>query len=126
MGGVGRGCVLQGCTAANWPQSQQPSAFAPTALNVSNWIDSMKDLGVKEAVLTAKHGCGFLLWNTSTTLPGGAPYTYHVPDELNVLQLFSEAMEAAGLGHGFYYSLTNNMFLNVHSHFVRNSTLLLV
>ena len=75
-------------------------------------------------VLTAKHGCGFLLWNTSTRLPGGAPYTYHVPPELNVLQQFSEAMEAAGLGHGFYYSLTNNFFLNVRGHYVQNGTLL--
>ena len=95
-----------GCDAANWAQSSKPASFAPARLNVSNWIESMHALGVQEAVLTAKHGCGFLLWNTSTRLPSGAPYTYHVPPELNVLQQFSEAMEAAGLGHGFYYSLT--------------------
>ena len=33
-------------------------------------------------------------------------------------------MEKAGLGHGFYYSLTNNFYLNVHSHYVQNDTLL--
>lgn len=65
-------------------------------------------------MLTAKHGCGFLLWNTSTTLPSGERYSYHVPPELNVLQQFTDAMEAEGLGHGFYYSLTNNMYLNVY------------
>ena len=43
-----------GCNAANWAQSQKPSSFAPAHLNVSNWIASMRDLGVKEAVLTAK------------------------------------------------------------------------
>lgn len=43
-----------GCNAANWAQSQKPSSFAPARLNVSNWIASMRDLGVKEAVLTAK------------------------------------------------------------------------
>ena len=26
--------------ARNWAQSQKPSAFAPTALNISNWIES--------------------------------------------------------------------------------------
>jgi alpha-L-fucosidase len=31
----------------------------------------MKALGVKKAVLTAKHGCGFLLWDTATKLPDG-------------------------------------------------------
>ena len=113
-----------GCSATNWPQSQHPAAFKPSKLNASQWTVSIKALGVKEAVLTAKHGCGFLLWPTNTTLPDGSPYTYHVPPELNVLQQFSDAMEAAGIGHGFYYSLTNNMFLNVHSHYVQNGSLL--
>ena len=27
--------------------------------------------GAGHAVLTAKHGCGFLLWPTNVTLPGG-------------------------------------------------------
>ena len=84
----------------------------------------MHALGVTEAVLTAKHGCGFLLWNTSTTLPDGSPYAYHVPPELNVLRQFTDAADDAGIGHGFYYSLTNNFYLNVHSHYVSNSTLL--
>jgi alpha-L-fucosidase len=83
----------------------------------------MKALGVKEAVLTAKHGCGFLLWQTNTTLPDGSPYSYHVQD-LDVLQQFSTAMKAAGLGHGFYYSLTNNFFLNIAGHYVSKRPLL--
>jgi alpha-L-fucosidase len=87
-----------GCDASNWKESQQPASFAPDALNVSQWIVSMKALGVKEAVLTAKHGCGFLLWNTSTTLPGGKPYAYHAPTHLDVLQQFTDSMQAAGLG----------------------------
>ena len=77
-----------GCNAANWNSSMNPASFAPTKLNVSQWIVSMQALGVKEAVLTAKHGCGFLLWPTATTLPDGSPYTYHVPAELNVLKQF--------------------------------------
>ena len=108
-----------GCDAANWPESQKPASFAPAKLNVSQWIVSMKALGVKEAVLTAKHGCGFLLWPTATTLPDGTPYAYHVPPEMNVLKQFSDAMEKEGLGHGFYYSLTNNMYLNVGGHYAK-------
>ena len=34
----------------------------------------------------------------------------------NVLKEFSESAEKAGIGHGFYYSLTNNFYLNVASH----------
>ena len=105
-------------------KSQKPESFAPIRLNTSQWMVSMHALGVTEAVLTAKHGCGFLLWNTSTTLPDGSPYAYHVPPELNVLRQFTDAADAAGIGHGFYYSLTNNFYLDVHSHYVQNSTLL--
>jgi alpha-L-fucosidase len=117
-----------GCDASNWNGSPKaasnPSSFAPTKLNVSQWIVSMQHLGVDEAVLTAKHGCGFLLWPTKTTLPGGTPYGFHVGPELNVLQQFAAATEAAGIGHGFYYSLTNNFYLNVFGHYVRKGALL--
>lgn len=138
-----------GCSPQNWNgcdkgttncNSSHPSSFAPTNLNVSSWVASLLEIGATHAVLTAKHGCGFLLWPTQQTLPSGAPYTYHVPPEMNVLKLFSDAMTAAGLGHGcvrqwqrdravavsfaqplhaslsfppnsFYYSLTNNFYL---------------
>jgi alpha-L-fucosidase len=63
-----------GCTKQNWAESQKPASFAPVKLNVSQWIDSMRALGVKEAVLTAKHGCGFLLWPTASRLPNASPY----------------------------------------------------
>ena len=103
------GCSAQnwnGCQAGGGCNSSQPSSFAPTNLNISNWIDSMKIMGMTHAVLTAKHGCGFLLWPTKQTLPNGDAYTYHVPDSMNVLDMFSKEMAAAGLGHGFYYSLS--------------------
>ena len=153
----------------------------------------MHRLGIQEAVLTAKHGCGFLLWPSATKLPDGSPYSYHVgnsdfdfvidqadrdsdsdsdaktktgvdffstrqPDtdtnqkkskggvratftltggnrakqtsasattNTNVLQEFSETMEREGIGHGFYYSLTNNFFLNVRGHQVQPPSKLL-
>ena len=50
-----------GCDASNWLgcdpaggcNSSDPASFAPSALNVSNWAESMLALGVTEAVLTA-------------------------------------------------------------------------
>ena len=111
-----------GCTQQNWNgcdegsttqcNSSHPSSFNPTNTNVSNWIESMKAVGMTHAVLTAKHGCGFLLWEPTTALPSGAPYTYHVNSSLPVLEMFVSAMQEAGLGHGFYFSLTNNFYLN--------------
>jgi len=67
-------------------------------------------------VLTAKHGCGFLLWPTLTTFSDGSNYGYHVgntKDGRDVVGEFSKEMAAAGLGYGFYYSLPRNYFLNV-------------
>lgn len=111
------------CDPKNWDNpsskvnSSDPWTFNPTKLNVSNWIESYKAYGAKHAVLTAKHGCGFLLFNTSTTIPGtDEPYRFGVARPNNgsiqrdVVKEFSEATEAAGLGHGFYYSTTNNYY----------------
>lgn len=113
-----------GCTSANWlgeTGSGNPNSFAPSALNVSQWVDSMVAIGVDEAVLTAKHGCGFYLWPTKVKLPDGSPYTYHVNVTAygDVLAQFRDATSARGIGHGFYYSLTNNRFLNVYGHSVQ-------
>ena len=113
-----------GCTSANWlgeTGSGNPNSFAPSDLNVSQWVDSMVAIGVDEAVLTAKHGCGFYLWPTKVKLPDGSPYTYHVNVTAygDVLAQFRDATSARGIGHGFYYSLTNNRFLNVYGHSVQ-------
>jgi len=103
-----------GCTERNWNESSQVSSFNPKLLNTSQWADVMVDLGAKGAILTAKHGCGFLLWPSESKLPNGTRYPYRV--DRDVLAMFQKSMEERGIGHGFYYSLTNNFFLNVRTH----------
>jgi len=116
-----------GCGGDNWngeTGSSNPDSFNPTALNVSQWVDSMVAIKATEAVLTAKHGCGFYLWDTAVQLPrGGGTYPYHVNLSKygDVLQKFVDATSARGIGHGFYYSLTNNFFLNVFHHSARGN-----
>ena len=122
-----------GCTRQNWVgcdskngtscHSSDPASFAPTNLNVSQWIVSMKAIGAASGVITAKHGCGFLLFHPkTTTLPNGSAYTYHAKDD--VAAIFAEEMTNAGLGHGFYYSLTNNFYLNTFGHNVQPASTL--
>jgi alpha-L-fucosidase len=116
------------CDASNWQDSQKPSAFAPTNLNISNWIESYKAVGAKSAILTAKHGCGFFLWPTNVTLPNGENYGYHVggPGGIgrDIVGEFTAAMGAAGLPHSFYFSLKDNFYLNAISDNVKPSGLL--
>lgn len=105
-----------GCDTSNWAESSKPSSFDPSALDTDNWAASILDLGAKASVLTAKHGCGFAIWPTNATLPNGQRYPYRVGQEQDVLSMYAASMRAHGIGHGFYYSLTNNFFLNVCGH----------
>lgn len=115
-----------GCNADNWNTAQPyaagkaslASTFNPAKLNYSQWLASFDALGIRNAVMTAKHGCGHLLWPTKVTLPDGSPYTYCVGKEgssvkTNLIADFASVMRAAGVDIGFYYSLTNNFYMNV-------------
>eukprot|EP00039_Didymoeca_costata_P024254 m.9779 g.9779 ORF g.9779 m.9779 type:complete len:461 (-) comp4131_c0_seq1:25-1407(-) len=117
------------CDKSNWETSQKPASFAPSNLNISNWIESYKAVGVKSAILTAKHGCGFLLWPTNVTLPDGSNYGYHVGGPggigIDVVSLFVKEMEAAGIPHSFYYSLKDSFYLNAISDNVKNPNTLI-
>ncbi len=61
-----------GCGSDNWlgeNGSSNPDSFAPSALNVSQWVDSMTAIKVTEAVLTAKHGAEIPPPHTRTQRP---------------------------------------------------------
>lgn len=117
------------CNERNWHKSGDPQSFDPYALNISSWIESYIALGAKSAVLTAKHGCGFCLWPTEVTIPStNSTYNYSVKYSKyngDIVRLFVDSARAAGLGVGFYYSLTNNFYLNVKGHEVQPTTSLL-
>lgn len=123
-----------GCNKNNWNKlqpgstgpSSDPATFNPAKLNFSQWLESFDALGVRNAVMTAKHGCGHLLWPTKTTLPDGSPYAYAVGKEKSAIKFdlvaeFRKVMSAAGVDIGFYYSLTNNFYLNVFGKVAKGS-----
>ena len=117
------------CDADNWAESQKPSSFDPTNLNISNWIESFNALGATSAILTAKHGCGFLLWPTNVTLPDGSNYGYHVGGEgglgRDVVTEFVDKMKEAGLKYSLYYSLKDSYYLNALADNVRDPSTLI-
>jgi len=47
--------------------SRNPLDYAPSALDVRQWVQTVKRAGMKYAVLTTAHTSGFLLWDSPTT-----------------------------------------------------------
>jgi alpha-L-fucosidase len=117
------------CDKSNWDTSQKPSSFAPSNLNISNWIESYKAVGCKSGILTAKHGCGFLLWPAKVTLPDGSNYGYHVGGKggigKDIVAMYAAAMKDAGLPHSFYYSLKDSFLMNAKGDNVQDPKTLL-
>ena len=120
------------CNRDNWggrfSGSGNPALFHPYLLDTDQWAGVFQRLGAHHAVLTAKHGCGFLLWpsdvliHSNTTDEPLIPYNYAVGRpgisaiSYDVLDRFVTSMRQANLGVGFYYSLKNNFYLNRKNH----------
>ena len=110
------GCANNHCCTASvlMPPTLPPSP-PPSRSRSDDRLDEPA-LGANIAVLTAKHGCGFLLWPTNSTLPDGSPYGYSVGTSKaaikeDLLQMFVDSANAAGVGYGFYYSIMKSFYL---------------
>ena len=107
------------------------SSFAPDRLNTDNWVASMLALGAKQAVLVAKHNCGFTSWPTAVrfNLSSGEPSAYNFSIQYSpaagrdVVGELIASCHAASLRTGIYYSVGANNYLNVAYGTVRNATL---
>jgi alpha-L-fucosidase len=47
--------------------SVSPTLFNPTGLDASQWLETLRGAGFRQAMLTAKHHDGFCLWQTQCT-----------------------------------------------------------
>ena len=97
-------------------KTSDPATFNPKLLNTTQWMESISALGANIAILTAKHGCGFLLWPSKSTMPNGNPYGYNVGAkgaaiQHDVLREFVNSANAFGIGFGFYYSIMKSFYL---------------
>ncbi|KAJ3471967.1 hypothetical protein NLG97_g11405 [Lecanicillium saksenae] len=93
-------------------------------------MDAVKSFGGKYATLVAKHNCGFTTWPTKVNFKDVAgetvPYNYTIAQSpvhgKDVIQSFVQSTDKYGFGHGFYYSVVVNNYLNVQLAHVRNET----
>ncbi len=80
--------------------------YAPTALDVRQWIRTARQAGMKYAVLTAKHTLGHCLWDSED-------YDYDVATSTNktdVVAEFMAACRAESIKAGLYYCI-----LDIHN-----------
>ncbi|HNR30732.1 MAG TPA: alpha-L-fucosidase [Candidatus Hydrogenedentes bacterium] len=87
------------------PSGNDPlSVYAPTALDVGQWVAVARDAGMKYAVLTTKHVAGHCLWPTRHTDYSVA----NSPDKTDVVERFVTACRDKGVLPGFYYCSWDN------------------
>lgn len=91
-------------------QVEQPTtnfpveAYAPTALDVDQWISVARDAGMTYAVLTAKHVSGHCLWPSKHTAYSVA----NSSDRTDVVEKYVEACARRGVLPGLYYCTEDN------------------
>jgi alpha-L-fucosidase len=83
------------------------TTYAPTDLDVDQWIRVAKDAGMKYAVLTSKHVAGHCLWDSKVQFRG-KEFDYDVAtsgNKTDVIAEFEKACKKHGLVAGLYWCL---------------------
>jgi alpha-L-fucosidase len=88
-------------------------SFAPSDMDIDDWLDSAVLAGMKYAVLTVKHHDGFKLWVTASKVGANIPYcisgtTWYSVTNIDILSSFASKCRLKGLKVGVYYSILDN------------------
>jgi alpha-L-fucosidase len=83
--------------------TEDPNIFQPTGLDTDQWITSLRDGGFKEAILTAKHHDGFLLFPSKYSNQSVASSSWRGGTG-DVVKDFTTSTHKYGMKTGIYLS----------------------
>jgi alpha-L-fucosidase len=85
--------------------------FAPTGLDIDNWLDAAVSADMKYATLTTKHHSGFALWPTAHHVGANPPYSvaetewYVNNGQIDIVGQFVTKCRARNINPCFYFSM---------------------
>ncbi len=80
--------------------SEKEEIFNPVKLDCDQWVQAIKDAGMKGMVLVAKHHDGFCLWDTKYTKHS----VMYSPFHRDIVREAADACRRGGIRFGFYLS----------------------
>lgn len=89
-----------------------PEIFNPVKLDTEQWMRAAEAIGAKYAVFVAKHGSGFLSWQ-SDQYPYGMKQSPYQGGKGDLVRDFVASCRKHGIRPGLYASMSSNGYLEV-------------
>lgn len=86
------------------------NVFAPSAMDIDQWVVAAQALGAGYACLTSKHHSGFCLWPSATTTYDIAATTWYSGGGYDIVDRFITKFRAAGIEPILYFSIQDKKF----------------